>query len=186
MAEQIFDETTLSVHVRTFDGKDQDQVSRLYADGLLAGELAPNDTGADIDNVCDAYFDDPRHHLWVAELDGRIIGMVGVGSDEEHTAEVRRLRVEPDYQHTALAVRLLETALKHCKDSGFLKIRLDTRFDKSTALEHFDRLGFQHTRTREVPGKELLEFYLDLYRDHTDNSEARNNGTGVFDAIEDD
>ena len=90
------------------------------------------------------------------------------------------------FQHTALAARLLETALNHCKEAGFLKIRLDTRFDKSLALEHFDRLGFQHTRTREVPGKELLEFYLDLYRDHTDNGEARNHGTGVFDGIDDD
>ena len=188
MADPILDDIALRVTVRSYGDGDQPHVQHLYGHGLLSGEITPNDTGADIDNVCDAYFDDPRHHLWVADLDGRVVGMIGVGSDEDHTAEVRRLRVEPEYQHTAIASRLLETALVHCKDAGFLKVRLDTRFEKGAALQHFDRCGFQHTRTRDAPGKELLEFYLDLYRDHTsdDGEVPRNNGTGVFDSVRDD
>lgn len=158
--------------VRTFGKPDQAEVMRLYDDGLLGGVIAPNDTGADIDNIFEAYFDEERHHFWVAEQDGRILGMVGVGSDEAHTAEVRRLRVDPQHQDGPIAERLLETALNHCKANGYLKIRLDTRYEKSAAVDHFDRVGFQHTRTRTAPGKEVLEFYLDLYRQPHDEADS--------------
>lgn len=158
-----------TLEVRTFDHQDQPEVMRLYSDGLLAGHIAPNDTGADIDNIAEAYFDEPRHHFWVANLGGRIVGMIAVGSDEEHTAEVRRLRVDPDHHRGPVADVLLEAALNHCKTNGYLKIRLDTRYEKTAALDHFERIGFQHTRTRTAPGKEVLEFYLDLYRQTQDD-----------------
>ena len=117
--------------VRTVTTEDLTHVMRLYDQGLLAGQIAPNDTGADIDNLFEAYFDQPRHHFWVAELSDSIVGMIGVGSDEDHTAEVRRLRVEPTHQSGPIAEKLLETALNHCKSSGYLKIRLDTRLEKT-------------------------------------------------------
>ncbi|MEM8739706.1 MAG: GNAT family N-acetyltransferase [Planctomycetota bacterium] len=151
--------------VRSFQPQDQPHITRLYDQGLLNGQIAPNDTGADIDNPLEAYFDEPRHHFWVAFHPGHDpIGMIAVGSDEDHTAEIRRLRVHPDHQHTPVADLLIDTALNHCKNHGYLKIRLDTRYEKTAALDHFNRIGFQHTRTRTAPGKEVLEFYLDLYR----------------------
>ena len=157
--------TVEGLEVRTFQPKDQPAVSRLYTEGLLAGQIPPNDTGADIENVREAYFDEDRHHFWVAEVDSQIVGMIGVGSDEPHTAEIRRLRVRPDYQkNPAIAATLLETAVNHCKHHGYLKIRLDTRFERASALGLFDKLGFQHTRTKSMHDKDMLEFYLDLYR----------------------
>lgn len=157
--------------VRSYTETDHDQVTRLYDEGLLAGQIAPNDSGADLDYIREAYFDNERHHFWVAESNGRCIGMIGVASDEDHTAEIRRLRVAKDLQNSSIAAKLLETAINHCKHHGFLKIRLDTRFEKDEAVGLFDRVGFQHTRTRPTPGKETLEFYLDLYRkDEDDNN----------------
>jgi N-acetylglutamate synthase-like GNAT family acetyltransferase len=161
--------------VRTFDDADQRAVSRLYTRGLLAGQIAPNDTGADVENIHEAYFDADFHHFWVAEVAGQVVGMIGVAGDEPNTAEIRRLRVAPDYQNTEIPARLLETAVNHCRHHGYLKVRLDTRFERDAALDLFDRVGFQHTRSKSVQGKELLEFYLDLYRDpeaHKKNDEA--------------
>ncbi|MGB0766448.1 MAG: GNAT family N-acetyltransferase [Phycisphaeraceae bacterium] len=164
MSNATHDPTAGQPVVRSYDEKDHDEVIRLYNDGLLAGQIAPNDSGADLDYIRQAYFDDDRHHFWVAESEGRCVGMIGVASDEEHTAEIRRLRVAKDLQNSAIAGQLLETAIAHCKHHGYLKIRLDTRFEKDEAVGLFDRVGFQHTRTRPTPGKETLEFYLDLYR----------------------
>jgi ribosomal protein S18 acetylase RimI-like enzyme len=154
--------------VRSYDEADHDQVAKLYHEGLLAGQIAPNDSGADLDYIREAYFDDDRHHFWVAVQDDRCVGMIGVASDEDHTAEIRRLRVEQKLQGSGIAAELLETAIAHCKHHGYLKIRLDTRFEKDEAVDLFDRIGFQHTRTRPTPGKETLEFYLDLYRKDED------------------
>jgi len=158
--------------VRSYEDSDQSAVAHLYDAGLLAGQIAPNDSGADLDYIQEAYFDNPRHHFWVAESEGKVLGMIGVASDEEHTAEIRRLRVETAHQGTGIAALLLETAIAHCKHHSYLKIRLDTRFEKDDAVDLFDRVGFQHTRTRPTPGKETLEFYLDLYRKEEDDDHA--------------
>ncbi|MFW5682609.1 MAG: GNAT family N-acetyltransferase [Phycisphaeraceae bacterium] len=154
-----------AVVVRSYEDRDQTAVTRLYTEGLLEGQIAPNDTGADIENIREGYFQDEAQHFWVAESERGVIGMIGVARDEDHSAEIRRLRVDPAAQHQMDVARLLvETAVSHCKHNGFLKVLLDTRFEHETAKGLFDRLGFQHTRTRNVQGKEMLEFYLDLYR----------------------
>jgi N-acetylglutamate synthase-like GNAT family acetyltransferase len=153
------------VVVRTYEDRDQSEVTRLYTEGLLEGQIAHNDTGADIENIREGYFQDEKQHFWIAESDRGVIGMIGVARDEDHSAEIRRLRVDPATPHQMEVARLLvETAVNHCKHNGFLKVLLDTRFEHETAKGLFDRLGFQHTRTRSVQGKEMLEFYLDLYR----------------------
>ena len=157
-----------TITIRTFEPKDQAAVSRLYTEGLLAGQIAPNDTGADIENIRDGYFDDPRHHFWVAAVNGQVEGMIGVASDEPHTAEIRRLRVNGPLQSSEVGSMLLETAIAHCKRNGFLKVRLDTRFERSAVMDMFDKSGFEHTRTKSVHGKDLLEFYVDLYRKDED------------------
>ena len=150
--------------VRSFLEPDQEAVSRLYAEGLLVGQIAPNDTGADVENIQEAYLQEESSHFWVAELDGHVLGMIGVARDHDHHAEIRRLRVDPDWQHTVIGARLVETALAHCSHHGYLKVVLDTRFDTDAAMSLFDRFAFQHTRTRSLHGKDQLEFYLDLYR----------------------
>lgn len=150
--------------VRTYHPADQKVVEWLYDHGLLAGQIAPNDTGADIDMIHEAYLADERHHFWVAELHGEVVGMIAVTSDEEHTAEVRRLRVAAEHEGSEIPAILLKTAIDHCRRHEYLKVRLDTRFERSDALSLFDKVGFQHTRTRNVQGKDLLEFYLDIYR----------------------
>ena len=149
--------------IRSYKQPDQQAVWQLYHEGLLAGQISPNDTAADMENVADAYFEDPRNNLWVAEADG-LVGMIGVAAEREHTAEIRRLRVKKDWQGSALAGRLIETALAHCKQHAYVKVVFDTRFERQAAVDLFERFGFQHTRTKPVHGKELLEFYLDLYR----------------------
>lgn len=151
--------------VRTYRPQDQHAVSYLYDHGLLAGQIAPNDTGADIDDVSMAYLSDEGNHFWVAELDGEVVGMIGVAREDHHQAEIRRLRVAKTHQHLPIAPVLIDTALAHCKKHGYLKIVLDTRLStQSDALQVLERAGFQHTRTRNPHGKEVLEFYLDLYR----------------------
>lgn len=151
--------------VRPYRPEDQPVVARLYTTGLLEGEIPPNDTGADIENIKEAYLDDPRAALWIAEYDGQPAGMIGVAPDGEDVAEIRRLRVDPEFWGKDIRRCLLETALSFCQHHGYLKVVLDTRFERGPALELFERFGFQHHRSREVPGKELLEFFLDLYRD---------------------
>jgi len=164
MAQDSPQDSLSKMTVRTYKPGDQKDVSRLYTEGLLSGQIAPNDTGADIENIQEGYLGEPSSHFWIAEVNGRVMGMIGVARDEGHVAEIRRLRVDPAMQTTAIAFKLVETALSHCKHHGFLKVVLDTRAERGAVQELFEKFGFHHTRTKNLHGKELLEFYLDLYR----------------------
>ncbi len=162
------------VDVRTWRPKDQGAVDNLFENGRLAGTVAPNDTAFDIEVISDAYLSNDRSHFWVAEYEGRIIGMVGVAEEERNRAEIRRLRVDPSHLNQGIAQKLMEVALNFCNHHGYLKVVLDTHFESGSAMDLFDRFSFQHNRNKTINGKELVEFYLDLYHDRKPKSE--NNG----------
>ena len=130
--------------VRTYQDSDQKAVERLYTTGLLQGQIAANDTGADIENIHEAYLSDPSSHFWVVEGEGQegvIMGMIGVAREGEHTAEIRRLRVDKAYPQELIGGMLFETALSHCKRVGYLKVVLDTRFRQNHRARPDDHFG---------------------------------------------
>jgi ribosomal protein S18 acetylase RimI-like enzyme len=150
--------------IRSFHGEDQEACQRLYIDGLVGGgKLAENDTGLDIDDISGAYMSS-GNHFWVAvNRSGEIVGMIGVQQHDEGVGEIRRLRVRGDHRRKGIGSRLMETALKFCNDHNYLKITLDTFMDREPAIRLFEKFHFRHSRTRELHGKELLYFYLDIY-----------------------
>lgn len=157
-----------NLEVRTYCQGDCEAVRQLFTGGLLAGQIPAHDTGADLEAIEQTYLKNHANHFWVAQIDGQVRGMIGVIRSSEHAAEIRRLRIEKAYQSTPIAAKLVETAVEHCRRHGYLKIVFDTRFDPqsdpSLLVDLFKRVGFQHTRTRNVGGKDLHEFYLNLYR----------------------
>ncbi len=153
------------IFIRSYIPSDREHVNRLYHDGLIEGENLPNDTGADIDNIDEAYFSDERAHFWIAEYDGQIAGMIGVAPDGPNVAQIRRLRIDKKFWGKGVRTKLLQAALAFCRHHEYLKVVLDTRFERGSAIGLFEQFAFQHNRDRSVPGKDMLEFYIDLYRD---------------------
>ena len=161
MSEQL---PPIPVIVRTYQPRDRDVVKHLYVEGLIGGHLAPNDTGLDIEDVPGAYLSKDSNHFWVAENERHeIVGMIGVQIHRENEGEIRRLRVRQDHRRRGIGARLLEAAIKFCQDRACLKVTLDTYMEREPALALFSKFKFKHSRTRDVSGKSLLYFYLDLY-----------------------
>lgn len=157
----------MSIRVRSFrTSDDAAAVRRLYQEGLLGGQLAENDTGIDIDDVESAYFCSGSGHFWVAVNEQEeVIGTIGVQSHDEGVGEIRRLRVHPNHRRRGVGSRLLEQAIRFCREANFLKIMLDTHIEREPAIKLFEKFHFRHGRTRQTNGKQLLVFYLDLYSD---------------------
>jgi ribosomal protein S18 acetylase RimI-like enzyme len=150
--------------IREFRGEDLPACRRLYVEGLIAGRLAENDTGFDIEDIEWAYMKPPGNHFWVAEAaDGQVVGMIGVQAHEEGCGEIRRLRVRSDHRRKGIGSALVETALRFCQEKGYIKIELDTFVEREAAIRLFEKFRFRHSRTRKVGEKELMYFYLDLY-----------------------
>jgi len=154
----------IPVKVRTWEPRDREVVKHLYVEGLIGGHIAPNDTGLDIEDVQAAYLSSPENHLWVAENQkGEVVGMIAVQIHRESEGEIRRLRVRQDHRRRGIGAKLLETAIKWCQEMGCLKVTLDTYMEREPALKLFNKFKFKHSRTKDVSGKSLLYFYLDLY-----------------------
>jgi ribosomal protein S18 acetylase RimI-like enzyme len=157
--------------VRSFRREDIQACLQLYVEGLLGGRIAENDTGLDIDDIECAYMNKPGSHFWVAETVGvadgappQVIGMIGVQQHEDNVGEIRRLRVRQEFRRRGIGSALVEVALKFCRDRGYLKIALDTFMEREPAVKLFEKFHFRHSRTRNVMGKEVMHFYLDLYQ----------------------
>lgn len=157
--------------VRSFVPADAPVCQQLYRDGLISGKIADNDTGLDIDNIEQAYLKTPGNHFWVAECDGKVVGMIGVMASDG-MGEIRRLRVDRDYRRRGIGSALLEAATQFCRENHYLKVTLDTFVEREDAIRLFEKNRFRHSRTKNLAGKQLLYFYLDLYT--SDRSASRN------------
>ncbi len=154
------------ISMRLVADDDHGAVRDLFRAGLIEGLVPENDTGADMENITEAYFsDDGQSALWVADYENAIIGMVGVQKTSDHGAEVRRLRVRTDYRRMGVGAKLMEQALSFCRHHGYLKVTLDVRIERGPAIALFEKFGFQLNRTREINGRRMLDFYVDLYRE---------------------
>lgn len=154
------------VMIRTARDEDLTALRELFQESIIEGLVGDNDTGADIDNLHEGYFaDEGQSGFWVAVYDNLVIGMIGVQKMAENSAEVRRLRVRNAYRRRGIGALLMERALAFCKRQGYLKVVLDVRIERGPAIALFEKFGFKHGRTREIGGRKLLDFYIDLYRD---------------------
>lgn len=152
--------------IRTARDEDLTALRELFQESIIEGLVGDNDTGADIDNLHEGYFaDEGQSGFWVAVYDNLVIGMIGVQKMAENSAEVRRLRVRNAYRRRGIGALLMERALAFCKRQGYLKVVLDVRIERGPAIALFEKFGFKHGRTREIGGRKLLDFYIDLYRD---------------------
>ena len=85
---------------------------------------------------------------WVAEVDGRIVGMV-VGwllVDEMHIATIA---THPDYRRQGIASKLLLHTLWKSMDEGALTSFLEVRESNLTAQEMYLKFGYEKTGRRK-------------------------------------
>lgn len=102
-------------------------------------------------------FDLERHYrekagaFWVARLDGRVVGSVGVERLPEGRAELHRLYLDATLRGRGVGRALVEAVLAWCRAAGIKQLTLwsDTRFDRAHRL--YEGMGFAKTGERELP-----------------------------------
>lgn len=151
--------------IRSFQPNDAAACKRLYQDGLIGGTLAENDIALDIADIQKVYMGSEGCHFWVAcESSGAVVGMIGVQHYEPGVGEIRRLRVAKQARRRGIGSALIETALRFCFKQQYLKITLDTFVEPEPTIRLFEKFLFHFERSREIHGRRLMYFYLDLYR----------------------
>jgi len=121
---------------------------------------------------------------WVAEADGDTIGSISMVDVGDGTARFEQFHVSASWQaDRRLARRLVRTAADFARERGLLKLIIDVPDDlpglpsgnglspaaraaeaESRVRVYFEMLGFTFSRKRDIDGKTMLEFYLNLYQ----------------------
>ena len=152
--------------LRSYCAKDRQEVLRLYRHGRLAGVPDPSDPATDLDHIEDVYLKRPQDHFWVAEADSHVIASIAITEDDQQVGHVRRLRVDPEWKiwhGDEIAGVLIQKVTRHARQHECLKLVLHTAVSDEWAIALLHRLGCEYTRARNLGGRHLLEFYLNLY-----------------------
>ena len=156
---------TADMQIRVAVQDDISVLRELFEKSRVDGEIRDNDTGADLDHLMDGYLNCQESSFWVAEFDHTIVGMIGVQKMNDSSAEIRRLRVRDMFRRKGIGSALMKHAISFCREKQFLKVVLDVRLERDPAIKMFDSFGFLHGRERDLNGRQLRDFYLDLYSD---------------------
>lgn len=89
----------------------------LHADYVVAGL---------VETVDDILQDIAAHHVYVAELDGQIVGSIRFQKLTDDLAYIYRFGVSPDINNTGIGSRLLATVIEQCRRDKFKAIALHT------------------------------------------------------------
>ena len=92
--------------------------------------------------------DNPASRCWVADLDGRVVGMVVAWLivDEIHIATIA---THPDFRKQGIGEKLLSFTLQSAKDEGALTSFLEVRESNDAAIMMYHKFGYVESGRRE-------------------------------------
>jgi|SRR5271156_4990973 len=148
--------------VRRFEAQDREAVLALWPVAVKYSQAGSETIDGLINSVEGATAG--KHHMWVAEAFGRIVGSVAVICNDASLAHLRYLCITPDFVEPRVVARgLAEIAIKDAWERGYLKLVVHTDSPPSQPTAFLHDLGFEFSRERWMGREHVLEFYQNLY-----------------------
>ncbi len=149
--------------LRQYQPSDQATVWQLHVDGLKQTGSFVDDRKYDQDllDIEKTYLKNGGEFL-VALLDNKVVGMGGFSKIDDQTAEVRRMRVNADYQGQGIGSLILETLIQKAKDLGYKKLELDTTVNMKAAIQLYEKHGFKEFKRGRAGHLESIFYELEL------------------------
>jgi len=100
----------------------------------------------DMRDIEKSYMSDEGCHMWVAELCGKVVGMVGLRHDENQDPgvfQLRRMYVVPGYKRMGIGKRMLTEVITHAKKHRMKMIILTTSNTQVAAIQLYMKYGFK-------------------------------------------
>jgi N-acetylglutamate synthase-like GNAT family acetyltransferase len=109
-------------------------------------------------------FNPYRDRIWLAEVNGIIIGSIAIVRTTKDEAQLRWYLVHPEFRGQGLGKQLLGEALNFCRERKYSNVFLWTTSELAAAAHIYSQAGFKKTETKshKVWGKNLSEERYDL------------------------
>ncbi len=87
-------------------------------------------------------YGEPKGRLYLALHDGKPAGCIAMKPFDEHSCELKRLYVKPEFRGNGLAERLCRLILTEARAAGCNRVLLDTLPFLTVAQHIYTKLGF--------------------------------------------
>jgi len=159
------------VSVRRAQPRDLEAAGAVTVDAYAEFTTGPGDHY--IARLRDAARRDREAELWVAELDGAVVGTVTITPEgspwreiaEPGEGEFRMLAVAPSARRRGVGEALMQLVFDRFRELGSQAIVLSSLAEMTAAHRVYERLGFVRLPERDwspVPGVDLLAFRVEL------------------------
>jgi len=155
------------IKVRQFINQDQEAVYQLHIEGLKQAESLIDDPEArkqldqDLININKSYIDNGGDFI-IVTLEEKIIGMGALIKINNTTAEVKRMRVKPNFQGKHVGSLILDKLIERAKKFGYKKIILDTSVKQIPAQNLYQSRGFKEYKRGVIFGQDRIFYELDI------------------------
>jgi ribosomal protein S18 acetylase RimI-like enzyme len=167
---------TADLRLRRYESTDGDRVLTLEREALEAVDARPDEEGwtDDLRAVEETYLD-PGGEFLVGELDGEIVAMGGLKPlDGEivamgglkpldgETAEITRMRVDPDHHRRGFGEAVLADLEAAATRLDYGELLLETTARQRAAQGLYEKHGYERTDARERGRFEVLTYRKSL------------------------
>lgn len=124
--------------------EDLDAVVAIFREyiGSASVSLAFQDYEEELANLPGKYAV-PRGGLWLAWLDGHVVGCAGYREVDADTCEMKRVYVRAGIRGQRIGRRLVEDVLHAARAAGYARICLDVLPEFTAAQRLYESLGFR-------------------------------------------
>ena len=154
-----------NVSLRRYEPSDYDTVLKLHFKGLeqygvrLNAELIPK-FDDDLTRIEEAYL--KNGDFLVYTIDTNIVGMGAFRKIDSKTAEIKRMRVRPEYQGRGIGSLILDTLIEKARQLGYRKLILDTTERMKVAQHLYRSRGFKEYKRGSIRDITIVYYELDL------------------------
>ena len=155
------------LEIRRYQDADNPAVLELHHLALEAtGAYFPGKWNDDLDDIQNHYLNNGGEFL-VGTLDGKIVCMGAFRRKSDTLAEIKRMRVLPEYQRRGFGQIILNQLEEKASQLGYTELCLDTTTLQVTAQKMNQKNGFTVTGRGQMPPFEVIYYHKTLNPEET-------------------
>jgi ribosomal protein S18 acetylase RimI-like enzyme len=160
--------------LRSYRPDDAQHMYPLHIRAISALGIVPRPkvANADLMSITTEYLERSGEFI-IAEINGAIVGYGGYLPVDSRTIEIRRMRIDPEWQRQGIGTSILNTLISNAKRRGYHKVVLSTDIRMKAAIALYLKAGFTQMGKMVEYGEEMLVFEADMVATQPANTADR-------------